>query len=410
MASWQFWKPNKRADNTDLKNPKQWLLDAWGAKTSSGATVTKETSMKFAAVLAAVSLRSSLLASFPKQVYTIQDNSKNIVREDPLFRLLAYRPNPYMNAFTFWELNNTHLDLWGNAYNIISRKRTGEVSALSPVHPQHVKIIVESNKIVYRISGTETSADGDYKMMDILHFKDISTDGINGKSRITLASEAIGLGLAAETFGAEFFGKGGHSDAVLETDSILGDEARKNFAEGWKKNINHGTPLLENGIKYKSITIPPENAQFLATREFQIQDIARVFNVPPPLLFDLSRATFSNIEQQDIQFVKYGLRPMVERYENEIEWKLIPDNQIGKKEVRFNLDAMLRGDMTARSNYYTSAIASRWLNPNEVRGYENLNPYPGGEVYENPKTTSDRNSDGEERINRKSKGNTRKCR
>jgi HK97 family phage portal protein len=393
MARWKLFNVNKRADNTDLTNPKQWLLDAWGAKSSSGVSVTKETALNFTAVLAAVSLRSSLLASFPKQVFDINGDNKTKVN-DQLHTLLAYRPNPWMNAYTFWELNNTYLDLWGNAYNLITRKK-GEAIALSPIHPKYMEVIADGTKVIYRVSGTKTAMDGDYKMMDILHFKDLSLDGLVGKSRISMAAESIGLGLAAEKFGAEFFGKGGHSDAVLETDQILGDVARENFIESWKKNVNHGTPLLENGIKYKSITLPPENAQFLATREFQVQDIARVFNVPPPLLFDLSRATFSNIEQQDIQFVKYGLRPTVERYEHEIEWKLIPDSKIGKKEVRFNLDAMLRGDMSARSAFYASAIANTWLSPNEVRGYENLNPRPGGDKYENPNTSSKPQSNGE---------------
>jgi HK97 family phage portal protein len=384
-------EPKKeRAYDSDITNPAELL--GIGAKTSAGITVTKETSLKFTAVLAAVSLRSSLIASFPKQVFeTIGDNKNKV--NDSLSKLLAFRPNPYMNAYTFWELNNVYLDLWGNAYNIITRSR-GEAIALTPVHPVYVEVVVVDNKIVYRVSGTNSSLDKDYKLMDMLHFKDMSTDGLVGKSRITLAKESIGLGLAAEDFGATFFGKGGHSDAVLEMDGQMGDEAYKTFVERWSKNVNHGTPLLEHGIKHKNIIIPPENAQFLATREFQVQDVARIFNVPPPLLFDLSRATFSNIEQQDIQFVKYGLRPTVERYESEIEWKLIPDSEIGEKEVRFNLDAMLRGDMDARSKFYASAITNTWLSPNEVRGFENLNPREGGDTYENPNTSSNTNNNG----------------
>ena len=385
MAKFRFF-PQKREDNTDLKNPKEWLLNAWGVGTESGTKVSHESSLKFTAVLAAVSLRSSLLASFPKQVFKVTPNGKNQQR-DALWKLLAYKPNAWMNAYTFWELNNTYLDLWGNAYNVITRSGSRVVS-LNPVHPAHVKPKVRPDGLVYEIRNTDSLLDGDYLPGDILHFKDFSTDGLTGKSRITLAKESIGLGLAAEKFGSSFFGKGGHSSAVLETDQQLGDEAYNRFAERWKKNVDHGTPLLEHGIKYKGITIPPENAQFLATREFQVQDVARIFNVPPPLLFDLSRATFSNIEHQDIQFVKYGLRPTVERYEHEIELKLLADSQLGDVEVRFNLDAMLRGDMNARANFYSSAIANRWLSPNEVRKMENLNPYDGGDVYENPNTTS----------------------
>lgn len=393
MAKWWqfgFDGSQKRELDTDLKNPKQWLLTALGGKSLSGVSVTKETSLKFTAVLAAVSLRGSLIASFPKHVFEI-NGPKKIKITDSLSKLLAYRPNPWMNAYTFWELNSVNLDLWGNAYNIITREK-GEIVALSPIHPKFCEPVVRDGKIFYKVSGTESSLDGEYRMMDVLHFKDISTDGIQGKSRITMAAESIGLGLAAEKFGAEFFGKGGHSDAVLETDQILGDVAREQFADNWKRNVNHGTPLLENGIKYKSITIPPEAAQFLATREFQIQDIARVFNVPPPLLYDLSRATFSNIEVQNLQFLTYAMRPTVERFETELEWKLLGNDEVGEKEIRFNMNDLLRGDTAARTNLYASAIANRWMNPNEVRNLENLNPYPEGDKYENPNTSTTKNN------------------
>jgi HK97 family phage portal protein len=389
-----FPKAETRADDTsDLKNPSAWLIKALGGgKTKAGVTVSSESSLKYTAVLAAVSLRSTLLASFPKQIFQ-QEGEGKVPIKDSLWRLLAYKPNDWMNAYSFWELNNMWLDLWGNAYNIITRKR-GEVVGLSPVHPQFVTPEIVEGKLIYKITGTNSNLDKNHNPKDILHFKDVSTDGIVGKSRISLAAEAIGLGLAAEDFGATFFGKGGHSDAVLEMENSMGDAAYKTFTERWAKNADHGTPLLEHGIKYKNIVIPPENAQFLATREFQVQDIARVFNVPPPLLFDLSHATFSNIEHQDIQFVKYGLRPTVERYESEIEGKLLKTDELGEKEVRFNLDAMLRGDMAARSTFYASAITHRWLNPNEVRKIENFPPYEGGEVYENPNTSSNTNNDG----------------
>jgi HK97 family phage portal protein len=381
----------KRAFDTDITNPSEIL--AIGAKTASGETVTSENSLKFTAVLQAVSLTGALMASFPKQVFETVGTTKNELK-DSLWKLLAHRPNSWMNAFTFWELNSTYMDLWGNAYNIITR-RGGVATSLNPIHPSFVKVMTDDKgRVFYRVSGTNSSLDRDYKMMDVLHFKDLSTDGLTGKSRIGLARESIGLGLAAEQFGATFFGKGGHSDAVLEVEGVLGDAARKVFVESWQKNKNHGTPLLENGIKYKGITIPPDDAQFLATREFQVQDVSRIFNIPPPLLFDLSHATFSNIEAQNLQFLTYTMRPRVERFETEIEWKLIPEDQIGKQEVRFNLNDLLRGDTAARAALYASGIANRWLSPNEVRAYENLNPYPDGDKYENPNTTSKNNNNG----------------
>ena len=388
MANW-FNKARKRADDTDLKNPKAWLLAVLGGETASGVKVNQETALKFSAVWAAVSLRSSLIASFPKQVFEKSGNTKTEINDD-IHKLIAYRPNPYMNAFTFWELNNTYLDLWGNAYNIITWSKKKPIG-LTPVHPSKVEVKLSDKGIpYYQISEVGKGVDGNYKAQNILHFKDLSLDGLVGKSKIMQAKESIGLGLAAEKFGSEFFGKGGHSEGVLEMDSNLGDEAYETFQKRWSKNANHGVPLLEYGIKYKQITIPPEAAQFIATRQFQLQDVARTFGVPPHLLADLSRATFSNIEHSGQQFVQYFMRPTVERYEHEIETKLMGD-KLGEKFARFNLDDLLRGDMTARANYYSSAIAATWMSPNEARAKENMNPRDGGDTYENPNTNTNNN-------------------
>lgn len=374
----------KRGATTDLTNPRQWLIDILGGKTSSGVTVTEETSLKFTGVRAAVDLRSTLLASMPVMVYQTTKVGREALPEDKVTKLLAFAPNPWMNAFNFWELVNNHLDLWGNAYCIITWDKKTPV-AFTPVKPSAVTPQVSNNKLVYKISEADKRGlEPEYEPKDMLHFRGFSVDGIVGKSPIRDASEAIGLGLAAEEFGSSFFNNKGHSKGVIEMEGSLDDASFKAFKDSWSKNKDHGTPLLEYGMKYKQLSIPPEDAQFLATREFQLQDIARIYHIPPHLLGDLSRATFSNVEHSDIQFVKYGLRPMVKRYERELEVKLFPE---GGKYVRFNLDGILRGDTQTRTAYYASAIQHKWMNANEVRALENMNPRPGGEVYENPNTT-----------------------
>lgn len=380
----------RNSTTTDLTNPKAWLLQALGAGTNSGQTVTEETSLKFTGVLAAVGLRSSLLASMPIMVYKRIADGRQELPEDPVFRLLAYQPNPYMNAFTFWELINTHLDLWGNAYAIITRKN-GVPFAISPVHPSLVEPKVDGGLNYAILKPDEFGLKPSYKPQDILHFKGISTDGIKGKSPIMLAKESIGLGLAAEKFGATFFNNNGHSRGIIEAPRQVGDTVKKALKENWEKNKDHGTPLLEDGMTYKPLSIPPEDAQFIGTRQFQIQDIARIYQVPPHLLGELSRSTFSNVEHSDIQFVKYGLRPMVKRYEKELELKLFPAD-LYVKSIKFNLDGILRGDTASRVAYYSSGIQNRWLSPNEARAMENMNPREGGDIYENPNTTSNGNS------------------
>ena len=380
-----FPKKEKRAADFDLKG--DTLLDIINSNT--GIAVTPTSAMKFTGVLAAVSLRSELTASFPKVIYKNTPEGREPLWEDPLYKLIAYQPNPYMNAFTFWELLNTHLDLWGNAYAFISRYG-GKVIGLTPIDPGAVEVVIEKGKLVYKVRDTgDAKLDKDHSPDKFLHFKDISFNGYVGISRISYAQKAIELGLQAQEFGLDFFKKGGSAKGVIEMDGQLDAEGFKTFKKHWDENANQGTPILDMGKKYKQLTIPPEDAQFIASREFQLQDIARIFRVPPHLLADLSRATFSNIEQSDIQFVKYSLRPMVKRYEHELEGKLLGDD-LGKKSIRFNLDGILRGDTATRAQYYSIMRQIEAMTANEVRGLENMNPLPGGDKLGNPATTSNK--------------------
>ena len=368
-----------------------WLASIGGDNTASGESVTQENSLKFTGVLSSVSLRADQIAASPKEIFTDTGGHIQVLHNDPLSMLLNHTPNPHMNAYTFWELNSTYLDLWGNAYNFITRKN-GVAVALSPIHPAHIKPTVVDGKLIYK--NEDSRFDTEIKPNKILHFKDISLDGVIGKSRILLAKEAIGLGLAAEKFGSEFFGNGSQARGILQHPGVMGDKAHDRFDKSWKSKENMSTPILEEGMTYNQITIPPEAAQFIASREFQLQDIARVYRVPPHLLADLSRATFSNIEHSDIQFVKYTLRPLAKRYEHELENKLLGDD-IGKKKIRFNLQAILRGDTKTRADYLTKMVSSKIMNRNEARAIENLNPVPDGEIFENPNTsTNNNNSDG----------------
>jgi len=384
-------KEEVRASNWDLKGTT--LLDLIEAN-SGGQTVTQKTAMKVSGVLAAVSLRSGLLASFPKTIYQNTKEGREEIFDDPLYKILAYQPNPYMNAFTFWELVNTHLDLWGNSYVFIS-KYGKEVKRLTPINPEKVLIIAEDGKLIYRVDGTgDRVLDGDHAPNKFLHFKDVSFDGIIGQSRVSLANQTISLCREAEKFGKEFFDKGGHSKGVIEMDGIMAPDGFKAFKEHWDANANHGTAILDQGKKYRPIPIPMADAQFIATREFQLQDIARVFGVPPHLLSDLSRATYSNIEQTDLSFVKYHLRPMVKRYEHELELKLL-GNDLGQKSIRFNLDGILRGDTTSRAAYFGSLKQNKLYTTNEIRVMNGDNPSddPSADTLENPNTTSNTNNE-----------------
>lgn len=380
-----------RSDTWDLKGTS--LLDL--IESNNPGAVTAKTAMKFTGVLAAVSLRSELLASFPKMIYEVTNAGRKEIFDDPLYKILAHQPNSFMNAFTFWELVNTHLDLWGNAYVFISRYKN-QVSALTPIHPEKVIIKADGGRLIYKVTGTgDKVLDGDHSPNKFLHFKDISYDGILGLSRISLANDAISLGLSQEDFGKDFFDKGGHSKGIIEVEGQLGDEGYASLKKSWDANANFGTGFLDQGAKYKQLAIPMADAQFIASREFQLQDVARVFRVPPHLLSDLSRATYSNIEHSDLQFMKYGLRPMVKRYEHELESKLLGDN-LGKKTIRFNLDGILRGDTASRATYLAAMKQNELYTTNELRITNGDNPIddPKADLLENPNTTSNTKTDG----------------
>ncbi len=380
-----------RSDTWDLTGGT--LLDL--INSNDRGIVTQTTAMKFTGVLAAVSLRSELLASFPKMIFEITEEGRKEVFDDPLYKILAHQPNPYMNAFTFWELVNTHLDLWGNAYVFISR-HGGEVKRLTPIQSDKVEVMVVGGKVKYKVTGTKDPVlDKTHSSDKFLHFKDISFDGIIGLSRISLANDAISLGLSQEDFGKEFYDKGGHSKGVIEVDGQLGDDGFEALKKSWTANANFGTAFLDQGAKYKQLPIPMGDANFIASREFQLQDVARVFRVPPHLLSDLSRATYSNIEHSDLQFMKYGLRPMVKRYEAELESKLLGDN-LGKKTIRFNLDGILRGDTAARANWMATMKQNELYTGNELRvkNGDNKIDDPKADLLENPNTTSNTNTDG----------------
>lgn len=338
--------------------------------------VGNDQAMRYTAVFAAIRLRSENIASLPKIITEYTSNGRVEATNHQMYRLLKFRPNAYMNVFNFWEYINACMDGWGNAYVLIKRLRNGSPQELIPIHPSLVTPYLKNGKKWYFVGGTQ-DYDGRYSDDDMLHFFSLSKDGITGINPISYNSAAISSGISAQDFGNEFFEKKGNVKAVLETDSKMEFENMKSFVKAFNYSNNFGTPILDQGVKYKQVGIAPEAAQMLQTRTFALQDIARIFNVPPHLLADLSHATFSNIEHQDIQFVKYSIRPSVKRYETEMQNKLLFEDEFITYEIKFNLDGMLRGDTKTRAEYYQRAIQNGWMSRNEVRELENMNPSDG---------------------------------
>jgi len=370
------FKRGERAVQEPQTPPTEVKFDSMTPFLNSGSAIHPTAALKFTAVFAAMRLRAESVASLPKMVTEVTPKGRVDAKNHIVYKLLKYKPNGWMNVFNFWEYLNACLDGWGNSYCIIVRSNNGNPAELIPIHPSLVFVAFSSGRKWYRVSGSKYF-DGVYSDDDMLHFFSMSLDGITGINPISYNAAAIKSGISATNFGNEFFDKGGNIKGVFETDKFLQSKDYKNIMDHLQTYGNHDTPILEGGLKYKAIGIAPEAAQMLETRTFALQDIARIFNIPPHLIADLSRSTFSNIEHQDIQFVKYSIRPAVKRFETELDKKLLFDDEMGVIETKFNLDGLLRGDMKTRAEFYNRGIQSGWLSRNEVREMENRNSIDG---------------------------------
>ena len=361
-----------------------------GGPTAAGISVSENNAMNLSAVYSAVRVISESIAVLPLQLFAKTDRGREMLPKHPLYKLVHDEPNSYQSSFTFRETKAAQQCLWGNAYSRIHRDKLLRPAELENYQPQDVTphFDPKRRKIFYVINGRDI-----VEQANMLHIPALSTDGIAGKSPIQTARESIALGMAMEKFGARFFGSGANMDGVLEHPGKLSTTAFQKLKDDWTKNRSglsnsHTTSILEEGMKYTRIGIPPEEAQFLTSRKFQVTEIARWFRLPPHLLADLERSNISNIEPLDIGFVKYSLMPWLKRWEHELNRKLLNEEDKGTMYFEFNVDAFLRGDIKTRTEWYSKMIAARVFNPNEVREMENWNAYEGGDKYENPNTSS----------------------
>ena len=349
---------------------------------SSGMRVSADNALRLAAVYASVRILAETMASLPFVLYRQRaDGGKDKVTDHWLYRLLARRPNRYQNPYEWREMLQGHLALRGNAYNRIVANSRGEITELLPIHPDRIKMeLTPAGDYRYRV----TDRLGEESVVprgEIWHLRGLSSDGLMGMSPIDLARESLGMALAAQDYGARFFANDAKpTGGWIEFPGSFKDlEAKKVFRESYQTSqsgANRGKVLvLENGMKFHEVGVTNKDAQFLELRKFQITDIARLFRVPPHMIADLDRATFSNIEQQSLEFVMHTMTPWAERWEASIESELLFDGE--ELEVEFDFANLMRGDAASRSTYYQSGIQNGWLTRNEARIAENLNPLDG---------------------------------
>jgi HK97 family phage portal protein len=353
--------------------------------TRSGMHVTADTALACAAVNACVRVVSEDVAKLPLILYRrLPDGGKERATEHPLFRLLHSRPNAWQTSFEFREMMQGHLELRGNAYamKVTSGRRVLE---LVPIHPDRVTVKQDTN---FTLRYTVTPTGDEFTAGQILHLRGMSSDGFTGMSTLNHAREAVGLAKATERHGATMFGNGARPGGILSHPARLSPEAAKRLKEQWDDahsgdNAN-GTAILEEGMSWAQMGMTSEDSQFLETRKFQRSEIASFFRIPPHMIGDLERATFSNIEHQGQEYVRGSLDPRLQRWTQRLNADLLTPAEQEEYFFEFLTDALLRGDTKARYDAYSTAITNGFMSRNEARVRENLNPAPGLDEFLQP--------------------------
>jgi len=358
-----------------------WTPIVMGAASATGINVTPENAMRSAAVLACVRVLAETVAGLPFIVYRRGQNGRERDTSLPLYNLLSSKPNRYQTAFEFREMLMAHCLLRGNGYAQKVYDGSGRLAELVPLNPTKVEPVLNPDgSLVYKFR-TENYGEILIPGEDVFHLKGLATDGVLGVSPITYAREAVGLSIATEEFGARVFSNDAKPGGILEHPGKLTDEAHKRIKDSWQaahaglKNA-HKVAVLEEGMKWQRIGISASDTQFIEARKFQIEEIARIFRVPPHLIGHLERATFANIEHQSLEFVQHTLLPWLRRWEQAISTRLMSEQESISHYSEFLVDGLLRGDIQSRYSAYAVGRQWGWLSADDVRRLENMEPLP----------------------------------
>lgn len=384
-------------DSASVGDQNSWLIRAVnGGKTNAGTSVSEYNAMQLPVVYACINRISNPIARFPMRILRPKvGGGAEEVTDHPLSRRLAVRPNDLMSSRTLRKTVQAHALTWGNGYVEIERNGYGQAVNLWPLLPWNTKPVREDDRFFYRtrIDGKAFEIPHD----DVIHVMDVSQDGYVGRSPVFLAREALGMALALEQFGGKFFANDMKSGGFLMHPGKLSSGAQGNLGKKKEERTDvgaglerqggldnaHRVKVLEEGMKFIQTTIPPEDAQFLSTREFQIAEIARMYDVPLIMIQSHEKSTSwgSGIEQLMIGFVRQTVEPWVGAWEQELNWKLFTEEERQRGYyVKFNMNALLRGDSAARSTFYREMFGVGGLSPNQILGLEDMDPIgPAGD-------------------------------
>lgn len=380
-------RPAAFRNDLSLSDPKAWNPSLWnlyGAQSLSGETVTEETALTYSAVYNAISLIGGTIGALPLHLMQRKGDTKRVADERLIYRVLHDQANSYMTAMALRETLLAHILAWGNGYAEIVRNPMGEVAALWPIPPNRVTPKMESGELVYWIR--VQNQDIRFPRDRILHVPGLGFDGFMGYSVIAMARKSLGLAMALETFGSLYFGQGTHPGIVVSHPNQLSPQAHTNLKGSLTEAYSglgksHRLLLLEEGMKLEKIGIPPEDSQFLQSRQFQIPEVARWFNLPPHKLKDLTKSSFSNIESEQISFVTDSILPWLVRLEQNFNMQLLTSGDkalYGKGRLYFkhSVEGLLRADAAARGTYYREMFQIGAMSINQIREKEDMDPDP----------------------------------
>lgn len=365
---------------TSLSDPANWLFEAMGAVPSSAkVNVNEKTALQLTAFWSAVNTISDTVAELPVAlIHTQRNGNKRNIKSHPALELIRTSPNPFMTPVVFKSTCQMHSLTWGNGYAMINFGRDGNPRELWPLDTAQTYPLVRGGKLLFRTKLAEGIAE--LPADDVLHIPALARHGIAGMSIIAEQREAIGHAIAVQQFGAKFFGNGAKPGGLVSFEDKIRDpeKIRKAIEQQYTGENVHGLLVLDNGAKYQSFAIPPDDAQFLQSREFSIDDIGRMFRLPAHFLNKMGQATFNNLEQMGAHFVQFTLMPWLIRWEQELTRKLLTETEIKRGfAFKFNVAGLMRGDIKTRSEVYSSAITNGWMTRNEVRALEEMNPLEG---------------------------------
>jgi HK97 family phage portal protein len=379
--------------NLSLSDPKAWSPSLWnmtGAVSLSGENVTEETALTYSAVWNAVSLISGTIGALPLHLMQRKGDAKRIADDRRMYAVMHDQWNPWMTAMSGRETLMAHVLTWGNGYAEKVYNGYGELVQLWPITPNRVRPEMDGGDLVYRItlpSGPNVTLPRE----KILHVPGLGFDGFMGYSVIAMARKSIGLGMAMETFGSLYFGQGTHPGVIVSHPGKLGEESYKNMKGALTEAYSglgqsHRLMLLEEGLKMEKVGIPNNDAQFLESKQHHISDVARWFNLPPHKLKDLTRSSFSNIESEQISFVRDSILPWLIRLEQNYQMQLLSpsDRELsgrGRLYWKHSVEGLLRGDSASRAAFYGPMLDRGVLSINEVRALEDQDPIPGGDEH-----------------------------